>query len=207
MRRMTSASPAAPRVTGTIDGAVVKIGGSLVADRARLCAILADCVEELPVAIVPGGGLFADAVRATQAALGLDDALAHRLALDAMGRMADVFCALEPRLTIARSLEAVADALAQGRSVIWDPIALKAGHADIAESWDVTSDSLALWLAGMLGVERCILVKSAKLTSQTDPAALARAGLVDAAFPRFAAAFGGTIVIRGPEDLSQRHAA
>ncbi|WP_253399454.1 uridylate kinase [Methylorubrum extorquens] len=204
---MTSASPAAPRVTGTIDGAVVKIGGSLVADRARLCALLAECVAEPPVAIVPGGGLFADAVRATQAALGLDDALAHRLALDAMGRMAEVFCTLEPRLTIARSLEAVADALAQGRSVIWDPIALKAGHADIAESWDVTSDSLALWLAGMLGVERCILVKSANLTSQTDPAALARASLVDAAFPRFAAAFPGAIVIRGPEDISQRHAA
>jgi aspartokinase-like uncharacterized kinase len=204
---MTSASPAAPRVTGTIDGAVVKIGGSLVADRTRLCAILAECVAEPPVAIVPGGGLFADAVRATQAALGLDDALAHRFALDAMGRMAEVLCALEPRLTIARSLEVVADALAQGRSVIWDPVALTAGHADIAESWDVTSDSLALWLARMLGVERCILVKSAKLTSQTDPAALARAGLVDAAFPRFAAAFGGTIVIRGPEDISQRHAA
>jgi len=200
---MTSASPAPPRVTGAIDGAVVKIGGSLVADRARLCAILAECVEEPPVAIVPGGGLFADAVRATQAALGL----AHRLALDAMGRMAEVFCALEPRLTITRSPEAVADSLAQGRSVIWDPVALKAGHADIAESWDVTSDSLALWLAGMLGVDRCILVKSVNLTSQTDPAALARAGLVDAAFPRFAAAFGGAIVIRGTEDISQRHAA
>lgn len=204
---MTSASPTAPRVTGTIDGAVVKIGGSLVADRARLCALLADCVEEPPVAIVPGGGHFADAVRATQAALGLDDALAHRLALDAMGRMAEVFCALEPRLTIARSHEAVADVLAQGRSVIWDPVALKAGHADIAESWDVTSDSIALWLAGMLGVDRCILVKSAKRPLQTDPAALARAGLVDGAFPRFAAAFGGTIVIRGPEDISRRHAA
>jgi len=204
---MTSVPPAPPRFTGTIDGAVVKIGGSLVADRARLCAILAECVEEPPVAIVPGGGPFADAVRSTQAALGFDDTLAHCLALDAMGRMAEVFCALERRLTIAASPETVADALAQGRSVIWDPVALKAGHAEIAESWDVTSDSLALWLAGRLGVDRCTLVKSAKLPVQTDPAALARVGFVDAAFPRFAAAYRGAIVIRGPEDFRQRHAA
>ncbi|KQQ27056.1 uridylate kinase [Methylobacterium sp. Leaf123] len=204
---MANATSTPPRLAGKIDGTVVKIGGSLVTDRARLCALLAECAEEPPVAIVPGGGPFADAVRATQAALGLDDALAHRLALDAMGRMAEVFCALEPRLTIATSPEAVADALAQGRSVIWDPVALKAGHAEIAESWDVTSDSLALWLASQLGVDRCILVKSAKRPVQTDPAALARAGFVDAAFPRFAAAFDGAIVIRGPEDFHQKHAA
>jgi len=153
---MTSAPPTPPRFTGTIDGAVVKIGGSLVADRARLCAILAECVEEPPVAIVPGGGPFADAVRSTQAALGFDDTLAHCLALDAMGRMAEVFCALERRLTIAASPETVADALAKGRSVIWDPVALKAGHAEIAESWDVTSDSLALRLAGSASIAACL---------------------------------------------------
>jgi len=52
-----------------------------------------------------------------------------------------------------------------------------------------------------------MLVKSAKLPVQTDPAALARVGFVDAAFPRFAAAYRGAIVIRGPEDFRQRHAA
>lgn len=187
--------------------AVVKIGGSLVADRARLRAILSDCVDNAPVAVVPGGGPFADAVRTAQSALGFDDALAHRLALDAMGRMAEVFSALEGRLTIAASPDAVAEALAQGRSVIWDPAALKVGHPDIAESWEVTSDSLALWLAGVLGAERCILVKSANIPPWTDPATLARTGLVDAAFPRFAAAYPGAIVIRGPEPHRERPAA
>ncbi|MEH3118562.1 MAG: uridylate kinase [Methylorubrum populi] len=186
---------------------VVKIGGSLVSDRERLRALLADCAQCAPVAIVPGGGPFADAVRATQATLGFDDALAHRLALDAMGRMAEVFSALEPRLAVAASPEAVAAALDRGRAAIWDPVALKAGRPDIAESWEVTSDSLALWLAARLGAERCVIVKSADIPPGADPAALARAGLVDAAFPRFAAAYPGDILIRGPEPVSGRHAA
>ena len=197
-----------PRRGGRVSGgAVIKIGGSLVSDRTRLRAILAECADEAPVAIVPGGGPFADAVRTTQGQLGFDDAFAHRLALDAMGRMAEVFCAVEPRLTIAASLEAVADALGRGRSVIWDPVALKAGHPDIAESWEVTSDSLALWLASVIGADRCILMKSANSPAETDPHILARDGLVDAAFPRFAAAFPGAIVIRGSDAPHERHAA
>ncbi len=82
--------------------AVVKVGGSLVADRARLCRLLGDLADgaEGPVVIVPGGGALAEAVRATQAALAFPDPLAHRLALDAMAGMARIFAALEPRLRV-----------------------------------------------------------------------------------------------------------
>ncbi len=186
---------------------VVKVGGSLLADRDRLRAVLAAGVEAGPVAVVPGGGPFADAVRRAQASLGFEDGLAHRLALDAMGRMAEIFRALEPRLPVSASLDALAGALRAGRSGIWDPAALKAGHPDIPESWAVTSDSLALWLATRLGAARCILEKSAPAPAGADPAALAACGLVDAAFPRFAAAFPGTILVRGPEAGSGRDAA
>ena len=179
----------------------MKVGGSLLADRARLRTLLAECAMK-NVAIVPGGGPFADAVRTAQSALGFDDALAHRLALDAMGRMAEIFCHLEPRLTVASSVEAIGDALAEDRAVVWDPAALKVGCPDIPESWAVTSDSLALWLATRLGAERCILEKSAPVPT-ADPQALAAAGLVDAAFPRFAALYPGTIMVRGPVSVSE----
>ena len=194
-------SRAIPRLGGGRFLSVVKVGGSLVGDGERLRALLAECTTK-NVAIVPGGGPFADAVRTAQSALGFDDALAHRLALDAMGRMAEVFCDLEPRLTRAASVETVADALARGRSIVWDPAALKAGCPGIPESWEVTSDSLALWLATRLGAGRCIVEKSAPVPA-ADAAALAAMGLVDAAFPRFAAAFPGEIVVRGPESAGQ----
>jgi aspartokinase-like uncharacterized kinase len=176
---------------------VVKVGGSLVADRARLCRLLGALADgaDGPVVIVPGGGALADAVRATQAALGFPDSLAHRLALDAMAGMARIFATLESRLAVT---EHPGDALAVGRVPVWDPSALKGGHPEVPESWDVTSDSLALWLATGLGAATCLLVKSADPAPGSGPAELARIGLVDAAFPGFAARFPGSIVLRGP---------
>ncbi|ACL60165.1 uridylate kinase [Methylobacterium nodulans] len=170
---------------------VVKLGGSLTADAVRLRTVLRGLADgaEGPAVIVPGGGPLAEAVRKAQAALAFDDALAHRLALDAMSGMARILQALEPRLTV--SVDPAAD-LRRGRVPVWDPALLKDGHADIPECWEVTSDSLALWLAAELGAERCVLVKSAEAG---DPAT---EGLVDAAFPRFARRFCGEIVLRGP---------
>ncbi|KMO44747.1 uridylate kinase [Methylobacterium tarhaniae] len=176
---------------------VVKVGGSLVADRARLCRLLGALADGADgrVVVVPGGGGLADAVRAAQGALGFPDPFAHRLALDAMAGMARIFAALEPRLTVTQD---PAQLLAAGAVPVWDPSALKAGRPEIPESWDVTSDSLALWLAARLGAQACLLVKSVDARPGAGPAELARLGFVDAALPGFAARFPGAIVLRGP---------
>jgi len=176
---------------------VVKVGGSLVADGGRLRRLLGALADgaDGPVVIVPGGAALADAVRTTQAALGFPDPLAHRLALGAMAGMARIFAGLEPRLAVTGD---PADILAAGRVPVWDPSALAAGHPEIPEGWDVTSDSLALWLAARLSAETCLLVKSADPAPGAGPVELARAGLVDAAFAGFAARFSGRIVLRGP---------
>lgn len=189
--------------------AVVKVGGSLRADPVRLRSVLAGLAEgvEGTCIVVPGGGSFADAVRTAQVADGFDDAQAHRLALDAMGRMAALFATLEPRLVVARTLDECRRLLGAGRTPVWDPAMLRPGHPDIAESWDVTSDSLALWLARQVGAEACILVKSAERPAKTSPDDLAALGLVDAAFPAYARHFPGRIEIRGPALATSRRAA
>lgn len=193
---ITSAPPA--RLT------VVKVGGSLLSDRSRLRAVLADLAagRDGAAVIVPGGGPFADAVRATQAALGYGDRLAHHLALDAMAHMAAVFRAVEPRLAGPCSLAAIPAAIRAGTVPVWSPAELKGGEDGIEESWSVTSDSLGLWLAARLGAARCVLVKSVPAPCEDDPEALARRGVVDAAFPHFAARFAGTIEIRGSRGSS-----
>lgn len=187
---------------------VVKLGGSLVADRSRLRAWLGHLAEGRagPCIVVPGGGPFADAVRAVQRAVAFDDALAHRLALDAMGHMAEVFQSLEPRLTVARDPEAIMAVPDAGGVAVWDPASLRNGHPAIPESWAVTSDSLAVWLATQLHAPRCLLVKSAEAPPGATLPELVRLGLVDAAFADFAAGYPGEIVIRGP-DSALREAA
>jgi aspartokinase-like uncharacterized kinase len=149
-----------------------------------------------PCVIVPGGGPDADAVRTAQKAEGFSDAEAHRRALDAMGRTGERFRRIEPRLAPCPApWEAAAESPA---ALAWDPVLLRTGHPAIPESWDVTSDSLALWLAARIGALACILVKSADAAPGLDAEALARTGLVDAAFPAFARSFGGDIAIWGP---------
>ncbi|WP_207478735.1 amino acid kinase family protein [Arenibaculum pallidiluteum] len=160
---------------------VVKIGGSLWSgpDLKAWLAALAQ-VRAARIAIVPGGGPFADAVREAQVPMGFGDAAAHRMAILGMEQYAHALLDLEPRLSPAATRHALATA---DGTLVWLPAAL-ATAARVPESWSVTSDSLAAWLAGELGARRLVLVKSAALPPGPIKAAdLAAAGIVDAAMP------------------------
>jgi dihydroneopterin aldolase len=179
---------------------VVKLGGSL-AGSAELGAWL----EVLGRAgggraiVVPGGGPFADQVRAAQRSLGFDDGTAHHLAILAMEQFGRVLAALGSGLVPADSRRAVERALAAGKVAVWLPARMTLGRPEIAESWAVTSDSLAAWLAGVLGVRHLALVKSA--APPPGPVAadeLARRGLVDPMFSAFLAASGTEAWCLGP---------
>jgi aspartokinase-like uncharacterized kinase len=69
---------------------------------------------------------------------------------------------------------------------------------DIPESWEMTSDSLAAWLARKIGAARLVLVKSTAAPRPFDPAALAELGLVDRLFPGFLAGAKLTLDWIGP---------
>lgn len=181
---MTAAMSAAPLW-------VVKLGGSLWrAPELRLWLDILAAARRVRVVVVPGGGPFADAVRDAQPALGFGDRAAHRMALLAMEQYGTALADLEPRLTPART---VADLRGLPSPTLWMPLPLADG-ADVAESWDVTSDTLAVWLAGALAADCAVLVKSAPLPEAPSPARrLAADGVVDPALPDRMARFGGTV--------------
>src|ERR1043166_2960077 len=84
---------------------VVKIGGSWAfsIDLKYWIDALAACAGR--VAIVPGGGPFADAVRAAQAKMGFDDVAAHHMAVLAMEQYGRALASLDQRLSLADSAE------------------------------------------------------------------------------------------------------
>lgn len=180
---------------------VVKLGGSLMDGAGLDPALDAVLAADRPVAIVCGGGLFGDAVRAAQARLGFSDPLAHRLALDSMSHFAEILAERRPALALADAPDAVRGRLAEGRKALWHPAVLRSGHPDIPESWAVTSDSLALWLAARIGAAAVLVVKSAE-PDPTPPALrrLVAADYLDAAFPAFLAGYSGIVRILGPAD-------
>ena len=162
---------------------VVKLGGSLAHD-ARLVPWLA-MLAELGggrVTVVPGGGVFADAVRASQRHWHFADLPAHNMAVLAMGQMAHLFHALEPRLALCADEAGIRRALHAGQTALWLPFGVLRDAPDLLTSWDVTSDSLALWLARVLNAERLVVVKPCKVEAGSTFAELALQGVLDTRF-------------------------
>ncbi|MGV1014074.1 MAG: hypothetical protein ACOYB4_03805 [Methyloceanibacter sp.] len=163
---------------------VVKLGGSIVRSAALPAWLEAIAAVPGPLIVVPGGGALADEVRTCQSQLGFGDAAAHRMALLAMDQLAWAVAGLHQGFTVGATEAELQRALDQRQVAVWAPYAAIAHRTDIEESWRLTSDSLALWLAGRIGAARCYLIKSiARPRTRTSAAQLAHDGIVDAAFP------------------------
>jgi aspartokinase-like uncharacterized kinase len=166
---------------------VVKLGGSLLgsAELPRWLEVLARHGDGR-VVIVPGGGVFADAVREAQARSGMSEAMAHRLAVLAMDQYGLLLSSLCPQLATAASELELAGRSWQHRAIVWLPSKMVLADESIPQSWEVTSDSLAAWLAGKLKARRLVLVKSAA-AQDLDASAeeLVRREILDGQFPRF----------------------
>lgn len=173
----------APRVS-TAHPLVVKLGGSVVRSGALASWLDVIAQADRPIVIVPGGGALADEVRSCQQQLGFGDASAHRMALLAMDQLAWAVAGVKPGFEVGTTEEGLRAILSRGHVAVWAPSALIAERVDVEATWRLTSDSLALWLAGKLGARNCYLIKSVPdLQGARGADALARDGIVDEAFP------------------------
>jgi aspartokinase-like uncharacterized kinase len=130
------------------------------------------------VLVVPGGGPFADAVRAIDAQLDLGDELAHALALRAMDQLGVLLARLLP------AAEPVTELLVPRRLGLLQVARAMGGRPEIPESWAVTSDSLAVLAAAGIGAVEAILLKPvagmlARWPSDAPPLARLSAGELD----------------------------
>jgi hypothetical protein len=122
---------------------VVKLGGSLcnhVPDLVR--AFLASA---RPLFIVPGGGMFADVVRRFP----LDNDSAHWMAIAAMDQYG--WYVSSQGITATSLLQEPVS------PVVFLPYCSVRKHDPLPHSWDVTSDSIAAWIADMLGLDLLLL--------------------------------------------------
>jgi aspartokinase-like uncharacterized kinase len=166
---------------------VIKLGGSLMASgRLQQCLDKIErCYQDKAVVIVPGGGVFADQVRRVQQQWQFDDRTAHLMAILAMQQMALLFKALKPCFMVAPSLAELQNQTSQQGVVIWSPDVVELDKVGIPSSWDVTSDSLAAWLAKTLDADELILVKSVNIDADYDVVNLVQQRIVDASFHEF----------------------
>lgn len=180
---------------------VVKFGGSF-AGSAHLrdwIKAFAECTGR--IVVVPGGGPFAEVVRSTQSEIGFDDRAGHHMALLAMEQYGRALLSLDGLLAAADTTDVIRRELTAGRVPVWMPSRMAIDAADLAPSWDVTSDSLAAWLTGRIGAGRLFLVKHVGLSAprvRCDD--LVAKGIVDKEFPRHFRSGSFAASLFGPTD-------
>jgi len=183
---------------------VVKVGGSLLIWSElpeRLEAFLSgEETKGRRLVLIVGGGTAADLVRTLDAARGLGDETAHRLALRALDFTAELLAALLPGSRVTRRLDELPSIHRSGLRPILAP-RLHLEEVDerrpdrLPFSWDVTTDSIAARIAETLRAERLVLLKSASAAEGMTRGEAARSGLVDAIFPEAARALSRVEVV------------
>lgn len=160
---------------------VVKLGGSLLET-----GQIFDCLSHIAksnqqTVVVCGGGEFANQVRQAQTQWHFDDVAAHEMAILAMQQTA-ILCQNKcPEFMVCSSVTDIA----QNHFVIWSPIITELNNAQIPATWEMTSDSLAAWLADKLNAEKLVLVKSCDIDSTLSISELTEQGIVDLKFNDF----------------------
>jgi len=136
-------APGGPPARGVLT--VVKVGGGLgraAGDDAlrAVCATLGELAARHPLLVVPGGAWFTDAVRDADRRFDLPAATSHHMAVLGMEQFGLLLSELIP-----------------GRTTVWSPAHLPLDA--LPASWQVTSDSIAAWVAREVGAGRLVLVK------------------------------------------------
>lgn len=159
---------------------IIKLGGSLLGstELAHWLALITKFGDG-KVLIVPGGGIFADAVREAQKISNVSDVVAHELALLAMDQFGLLLAGMNHELVTANSELEIAERGWQHRGIVWLPSKMVLADDSIAKSWNVTSDSLSAWLANKLGADQLILVKSKPLTAYRSEESISLQHLVE----------------------------
>jgi len=126
------------------DCLVVKVGGSLLLQLPALAKSLHR--SQRPILIVPGGGVFADSVRN----LGLYDKTAeHWMAVAAMDQYG--------WLISTHGFPVTEEMAIPPYSSVFLPYCALRQADPLPHSWDVTSDTIAAWVAGSLGLDLLLL--------------------------------------------------
>lgn len=151
-----------------IPEAVIKVGGNLSrrpATLGRLMPALASLARARTLVVVPGGGRFADEVRRADRRFALGNSPSHWMAILAMDQYAYLLAHLAGGAVLVRGPGEIGG----GRLNVLAPSSWL-GRADpLPHSWQVTSDSIAAWVACRLRAKMLVLAKDVDGLFDRDP--------------------------------------
>ena len=144
--------------------ALFKIGGKILENSNNIKSTfsqLTQLYEEQilqKIIVIPGGGSFANFVRSLDEALQIGDDLAHWIAIYSMNYNGIMLHKKYPDLERIEKLKTFQDA--KQMFCIFLPYSFFREDDTLPHNWDVTSDSIALYVANKLKLSRCFLIKN-----------------------------------------------
>ncbi len=151
---------------------MVKVGGSLAQNPVKLralCAKLSELASAKKILVVPGGGEFADTVRCMDSRYKLSQETSHRMAILGMDQYGLVLADLTPNAVAVNTLMQAKHAMALGKLTVLLPSNLMLKEKQLERSWDVTSDSIAVFVASRLHARQVVLAKDVDGIYMSDP--------------------------------------
>ena len=137
---------------------LVKIGGSLTYHvKPLLNTLKSFSSRENKIVVVPGGGMFADVVRDLDRDVKLSNRASHRMALMAMDMMGVYFSDVSHIRTVDNLYDAKVTLL-DSDIVILLPSKVVLSTDELPHSWEVTSDSIGLYVGKLLRLKKVIIV-------------------------------------------------
>jgi aspartokinase-like uncharacterized kinase len=141
---------------------VIKVGGGLLGQAGAFELV----IEALTafrrgrrLVVLPGGGPFADAVRQMFKRVRIGEDAAHWMAVLGMDQYAHALAARIPDAALVDGEAGIIAAIQAGRLPVLAPYRWLRAADPLPHTWEVTSDSIAAWLAGSLRAPRVVLIK------------------------------------------------
>ena len=144
--------------------AVFKIGGKILENSNNIKSTFSQLTQLFEkeilqkIIVIPGGGSFANFVRSLDEALQIGDDLAHWIAIYSMNYNGMMLNRIYPELESIEKLKTFQDA--KQMFCIFLPYSFLREDDILPHNWDVTSDSIALYVANKLKLSQCFLIKN-----------------------------------------------
>ncbi len=164
-----------------MNATIVKVGGSLslYPEKLRtLCVKISEISKEQKLIVVPGGGEFADVVRCLDKSFHLSASTSHRMAILGMDQYGMLLSDLMPDSITTNKLEEIKHFFDLNKLPIFLPSNLLLREDPLENSWAVTSDSIAVYIASMLQVTKVLLVTDVDGIFNSDPKTVSGAKLI-----------------------------
>ncbi|MBM3712284.1 MAG: hypothetical protein FJW56_02420 [Actinobacteria bacterium] len=140
---------------------VIKIGGSVIRNRNKLlclCKKIENLLEkDYKIVVIPGGGELADKIREIYNKHKIPDDLAHWMAILCMDINGIYVSGINKKFVTVESMRKCKSELNRGNVPVFLTFNFLREKDDLPKSWDVTSDSISLYVSRLLGANLILL--------------------------------------------------